>query len=109
MYPALPLLNFIGLLLPTIQRGSADLFKQLTTHYASQIRDVGIWDDALAQIGELYFAIKIPRQGNPLLDMMGNMFFGGNQDSGSGGSRASRPRAAASKRVEAPPSQMELD
>lgn len=107
VYPALPLLNFISLLLLTIQRGSADLFRQLTAHYAAQIKDVGIWDDALAQIGEMYFAIKVPKQGNPLLDMMGSMFFGGGQDN-SGGRQAPQSRSSA-KKVEAPPSNMELD
>ncbi|KAJ5570327.1 uncharacterized protein N7459_009757 [Penicillium hispanicum] len=107
VYPALPLLNFLSMLLLTIQRGSADLFRQLTAHYAAQIREVGIWDDALAQIGEQYFAIKIPRQGNPLLDMMGSMLFGGGQDN-SGGRRTTQPRNTA-KKVEAPPSNMELD
>ncbi|PLB34477.1 protein GET4 [Aspergillus candidus] len=99
VFPALPLLNFINMLLLAIQRGSADLFKQLSTHYASQIREVGIWDDALAQIGEQYFAIKIPRQGNPLLDMMGSMLFGGQGSQGQGQSR----------RVEAPPKSLDLD
>ncbi|CAL5868875.1 uncharacterized protein PFLUO_LOCUS3102 [Penicillium psychrofluorescens] len=107
VYPALPLLNFIGLLLLAIQRGSADLFRQLTAHYAAQIREIGIWDDALAQIGEQYFSIKIPRQGNPLFDMMGSMFFGGGQDN-AGGRRAPQARSPA-KKVEAPPSNMELD
>ncbi|KAJ5985115.1 hypothetical protein N7499_008607 [Penicillium canescens] len=104
VYPALPLLNFISLLLLTIQRGSADLFKQLTAHYAAQIKDIGIWDDALTQIGEQYFAIKVPRQGNPLMDMMGSMLFGGGQ-----GNAGGRPQARAAKKVEAPPSSMELD
>lgn len=109
VYPALPLLNFLSMLLLTIQRGSADLYRQLTAHYAAQIRDVGIWDDTLAQIGEQYFGIKIPRQGNPLLDMMGSMFFGGqgqSQGNAGGGRGPSRPAA---KKVEAPPSSMELD
>ncbi|KAJ5966066.1 hypothetical protein N7481_012780 [Penicillium waksmanii] len=107
VYPALPLFNFISLLLLTVQRGSADLFKQLTAHYAAQIRDIGIWDEFLAQIGEQYFGIKIPRQGNPLMDMMSNMLFGGQggQDN-AGGRRAQKP----AKKVEAaPPSSMELD
>lgn len=102
VFPALPLLNFISLLLLTIQRGSADLFRQLTAHYAAQIKEVGIWDDALAQIGEQYFAIKIPRQGNPLMDMMSGMLFGGGQ--GNAGRQQSR-----AKKVEAPPASMELD
>jgi hypothetical protein len=89
----------------TIQRASADLFKQLTAHYAAQIREVGIWDDFLAQIGEQYFSIKIPRQGNPLLDMMGSMFFGGGQ----GGQGQGQAGGRSTKKVEAPPSNMELD
>ncbi|CAG8937353.1 unnamed protein product [Penicillium salamii] len=100
VFPALPLVNFISLLLLTIQRGSADLFRNLTAHYAAQIKEVGLWDDALAQIGEQYFAIKIPRQGNPLMDMMSGMLFGG----GNAGKQPSR-----AKKVEAPPASMELD
>ncbi|KAI4215069.1 MAG: hypothetical protein LQ351_002383 [Letrouitia transgressa] len=78
VYPSLPLLNFLGLLLLAIQRGSSDLYKQLAKHYAPHVKEVGVWDDALAQIGETYFGIRIPRQGNPLFDMMGSMMgFGG--------------------------------
>lgn len=111
VFPALPLLNFLSMLLLTIQRGNAELFKQLTAHYASQIREVGIWDDALAQIGEQYFGIQIPKQGNPLLDMMGSMFFGGQGDSGSGpgGGRGRASQGRGSRKVEAPPANMELD
>ncbi|KAJ5333320.1 hypothetical protein N7541_003148 [Penicillium brevicompactum] len=100
VFPALPLVNFISLLLLTIQRGAPDLFRNLTAHYAAQIKELGIWDDALAQIGEQYFAIKIPRQGNPLMDMMSGMLFGG----GNAGKQQSR-----AKKVEAPPASMELD
>lgn len=105
VYPSLPLLNFISLLLLAIQRANPDLFRDLTKQYAAQIQEIGIWDDALARIGEIYFGIKVPRQGNPLLEMMGNMLFGGGQ----GG--ASRPAGSRSpsKKVEAPPSSMELD
>jgi hypothetical protein len=106
VFPSLPLLNFISMLLLTIQRGSADLFKQLTAHYALQIQEVGIWDDALSQIGEQYFAIEVPRQGNPLLDMMGSMLFGGQNQ---GGSRRAPQGRSQSKTVEAPPASMELD
>ncbi|KAI4109450.1 MAG: hypothetical protein LQ345_007068 [Seirophora villosa] len=92
VYPILPLLNFLGLLLLAIQRGSSDLYKQLTKHYGPQVKEVGAWDDALAQIGEMYFGIRIPRQGNPLFDMMGSMMgFGG-------GSPKPKP-----KKVDVPP------
>ena len=95
IYPSLPLLNFLGLVLLAIQRGSADLYRQLTKHYAPYIKEVGIWDEALAHIGEQYFGIKIPRQGNPLFDMMGSMFFGG-----AGG--PPKPDKAKPKKVEGP-------
>ncbi|KAJ5180335.1 hypothetical protein N7492_003545 [Penicillium capsulatum] len=104
VYPALPLLNYLGMLLLTIQRGSADLFRQLNTHYAAQIKDMDIWDDALAQIGEQYFGIQVPRQTNPLLDMMSGMLFGGQ---GSGAAKGQSRGSA--KKVEAPPSNVELD
>lgn len=78
LYPSLPLLNFLGLLLLSITKGSADLFRQLRQHYATHIREVGgAWDESLEGIAEMYFGISKPRQGNPLLDMMGSMFGGG--------------------------------
>jgi hypothetical protein len=77
IYPSLPLLNFLGLLLLAVQRGTADLFKNLKQHYAGHIKEAE-WEDALAQIGEMYFAIKIPSQGNPMFDMMSSMLMGGN-------------------------------
>ena len=67
VYPSLPLLNYLGLLLLAVQRGSSDLYKQLAKHYAPYIKEVGTWDDALAQLGEMYFGIRIPRPGNPLM------------------------------------------
>jgi len=98
VYPNLPLLNFLGLLLLSIQRGSSDLFKQLKSHYAFNIKDVGTWDDPLAQIGEMYFGIKIPSQSNPLFDMMGSLFMGGagggqKKQSGGGGQAPAPPPA----------------
>lgn len=95
VYPSLPLLNFIGLLLLAVQRGTSDLFRQLAKHYAPHIKDAGNWDDALAQIGEMYFGIKIPKQGNPLFDMMSSMMFGGG---GSGG--LPKPGATKQRKVE---------
>jgi hypothetical protein len=77
IYPSLPLLNFLGLLLLTIQKASPDLFRQLTKHYAVHINEVGTWDESLESVAEMYFGIQRPRQGNPLFDMMGSMFGGG--------------------------------
>jgi golgi to ER traffic protein 4 len=77
LYPSLPLLNFLILLLLAIQKGSADLYRQLKSHYAVHIKEAGAWDEALESVAEMYFGISPPRQGNPLLDMMGSMFGGG--------------------------------
>lgn len=77
IYPSLPLLNFVGLLLLAVQKGSADVFRQLKSHYAPHLKDVAGWNDALDLVAEMYFGIQKPRQGNPLFDMMGSMFSGG--------------------------------
>jgi len=77
IYPSLPLLNFLGLLLLAVQKGSAGLFTQLKSKYAVHIKEAGIWDEALTSVAEMYFGISRPRQGNPLMDMMGSMFGGG--------------------------------
>lgn len=94
IFPSLPLLNFLGLLLLAVQKGSPDLFRQLRTKYASHLAEVGAWDESLDLIAEMYFGIQRPRQGNPLLDMMGSLF-------GGGGAPAGGARMPA-RRVEAP-------
>lgn len=99
VFPSLPLLNFLGLLLLAIQRGSPELFRQLQTKYAANIAEVGVWNEALESIAEMYFGIQRPRQSNPLMDMMGSLFGGGGMGMGGGAGGASRPAA---KRVEAP-------
>jgi hypothetical protein len=86
IYPSLPLLNFLSLLLLAISKGSADLFRQLRSHYATHITELGgAFDEALESVAEMYFGIPRPRQGNPLFDMMGSMFGGG------GGAAAKKP------------------
>ncbi|KAL3427095.1 Golgi to ER traffic protein 4 [Phlyctema vagabunda] len=101
IYPSLPLLNFLGLLILAIQKGNADLFRQLKTKYSAYIKEVGIWDETLTTIAEMYFGIQRPRQGNPLFDMMGSMFGGAG-----GGAANNRPQA---RRVEAAPTAEGLD
>ncbi|KAI9847843.1 MAG: hypothetical protein M1837_001736 [Sclerophora amabilis] len=101
VYPALPLVNFLNLVLLAIRRGSADLFRQLNSHYAIHLKEVSAWHEALEQIGELYFEIQVRRQTNPLFDMMGSLFGGG----GAPSSPKPKPR-----RVEAPaPPAADLD
>ncbi|THV53019.1 hypothetical protein BGAL_0062g00350 [Botrytis galanthina] len=78
IYPSIPLLNFLGLLLVAVQKGNSLDFKQLMKKYAGQMKEAGeMWEEALTSVGEMYFGIQKPRQGNPLLDMMGSMFGGG--------------------------------
>ena len=100
VYPNLPLLNFLHLLLLAIQRGSPDLFRQLKSHYAAHLKEVGSWDEALAQIGEMYFGIKIPQQHNPLFDMMGSLLMGGGGGATGGQSGRRTPRTVG---AQAPP------
>ncbi|KAF2205143.1 DUF410-domain-containing protein [Delitschia confertaspora ATCC 74209] len=92
VYPSLPLLNFLSLLLLAVERGanSVDMFRMLKSHYREQLNDKeggagGMWDEALEQIGEMYFGIRAPRQGNPMMDMLGSMFGGGGFGGGSKG------------------------
>ena len=94
VHPSLPLINFLSLLLLTVQRGAADLYRQLRSHYAAHLEEVPSWNKALDQIGEMYFGIKIPSQTNPLFDMMSSMFMGGTSGSATN---------SKSRKVEAPP------
>jgi len=89
VYSSLPLLNFLGLLLLAVQRGSPDLFRQLKSHYAAQLKEVGTWGEAMDQLGELFFGIKIPTPGNPFMNMMGNMMMSG---MGAGKKKAVTPK-----------------
>ncbi|PSS02380.1 hypothetical protein BD289DRAFT_458004 [Coniella lustricola] len=98
VFPSLPLLNFLGMLLLAVQRGSPDLFRQLQTKYVNHIAEMGSWGESLELIAEMYFGIQRPRQSNPLLDMMGSLFGGGGMGMGGAGSSSKPPV----RRVEAP-------
>ncbi|CEJ80970.1 Putative Golgi to ER traffic protein 4 [[Torrubiella] hemipterigena] len=89
VFPSLPLLNFLGLLLLAIQRGAPEVYKGLLSRYATQINENDSWLEPLEMIGEMYFNIARPRQSNPLMDMM-NGFFGG----GAGAQQQPQRRAA---------------
>ncbi|KAH9872648.1 hypothetical protein J1614_005042 [Plenodomus biglobosus] len=92
VYPSLPLLNFLGLLLLSVERGDPSLYRQLKSHYAQDLKDVN-WNEALDQIGEMYFGIKIPKQGNPMFDMLGSMFGGGMGGGGGPGAAAAAKKS----------------
>jgi len=106
VFPSLPLLNFLGLLLIAVQKGSPDLFRQLRSKYAPHIAELGgAWDAALEMIAEMYFGIERPRQSNPLFDMMGSLFGGGAGGGGAsgGGAGGRKPLGGGGvRRVEAP-------
>lgn len=99
VFPSLPLLNFLGMLLLAVQRGTRDLFVKLDVKYSTLIREVGSWNEALELIAEMYFGIQRPQQSNPLMDMMGSLFGGGGMGGMGGGAGASKPPV---RRVEAP-------
>ncbi|KAI5806629.1 hypothetical protein DFH27DRAFT_548941 [Peziza echinospora] len=107
VYPSLPLLNFLGLLLVAIQRGAPDLFRSLKTHYSHHLRDAQGWDEPLEQIGEIYFGIRIQRPTN-LLDMMGSMFGGGGGGGGGNNAPPSLPQIHGAP-APPPPQSAELD
>lgn len=98
IFPGLPLLNFLGLLLLAIQRGTPDAYRTLVNKYAANIAELGAWNDALEMVAEMYFGIVKPRQSNPLMDMMGSLFGGG----AAGGGGGAQQRRAPTRRVEAP-------
>lgn len=90
VYPSIPLLNFLGLLLLAVQRGSADLYRQLATKYGPNINEVEMWHEPLEMIAEMYFGIQRPRQSNPLMDMMSGLFGGAPGGGASGGAPRTR-------------------
>ena len=75
VFPSLPLLNFLGMLLLATQRGAPDLFQILRTQYSSDLEEVN-WDDVLDTIAEMYFKIRKNRPVN-LMDVVGSMLGGG--------------------------------
>lgn len=103
VFPSLPLINFLGLLLLAVQKGSPDVYRQLRNKYANHLAEVDAWDEALEVIAAMYFGIQRPRQSNPLMDMMGSLFGGGAGGGGAAPGGASRKPAA--RRVQAPTSE----
>lgn len=45
VFPSLPLFNFLRLLVLTVERGQADTFRGLRSHYASYLNDVPDWNE----------------------------------------------------------------
>ena len=122
VFPSLPLLNFLSLLLLACQKADASLFKQLAVHYTFHLKDLDyVWSAALATIGEVWFGPRPARHtgGNPLLDMMGgmgDMFFGGgggssssNTGSGTNTSKSIAPGSATATATKTPTAPLTTD
>lgn len=95
IFPSLPLLNFLGLLLLAIQRAAPEVYKGLVSKYATQINETAAWAEPLEMIAEMYFGITKPRQSNPLMDMMSGLF-------GGGGAAPQQPRRQGIRGADAP-------
>ncbi|KAI9880269.1 MAG: hypothetical protein M1823_006748, partial [Watsoniomyces obsoletus] len=117
IFPSLPLLNFLAMLLLACQKGDSGLFRQLAKHYAPHLKETEqLWTEALANIGEVWFGIRIPKQGgNPLFEMMGNMMWGGGGQKqstpklGTPRSGTPKPKTDSKPAAAAPPPTMDLD
>ncbi|KAI1776058.1 DUF410-domain-containing protein [Hypoxylon cercidicola] len=96
VYPSIPLLNFLGLLLLAIQRSSPDLYKQLYSKYGNLLAETEAWHESLEMIAEMYFGIQKPRQSNPLMDMMSGLLGGGGGGGSGGGARRPAVKAPSS-------------
>jgi golgi to ER traffic protein 4 len=111
IFPSIPLLNFLSLLLLAAQKADSSLFKQLAKYYAPHLKEVeALWGEPLAHVGEAWFGIKIPRQGgNPLFDMMGSMLFSGAKPGGTPRSGTPKPATPVTKKEIEKPAAMDLD
>lgn len=92
IFPSLPMLNFLGLLLLAVQRGAPEVYKSLIYQYKNQLAEAEPWAEALEMIAEMYFGITKPKQSNPLMDMMSGLFGGGGGAGGGGGGQQKQAR-----------------
>lgn len=92
VFPSLPLVNFLGLLLAAVQRGTPEVYRGLVAKYAGHIDEAEAWTEPLEVVAEMYFGISRPRQSNPLMDMMNGLLGGASQ----------QPPRRALRSVEAP-------
>ncbi|KAI9299522.1 hypothetical protein BJ944DRAFT_136042, partial [Cunninghamella echinulata] len=70
-------LNFIQLVLLTVQRDASNMFVQLKSTYGSLYQSQKGFDDLIDDIGAAFFNIQKPRkQGNIMQDLMNSLFAG---------------------------------
>lgn len=102
VFPSLPGVNFLTLLVLAAGPGGREVWQVLRSHYQTVLKEAPWWSEVrdtrrfpciqtdngiqpLDQIGEAYFDVKIRRQTN-ILDMMGSLFGGPQQQAiGNGG------------------------
>ena len=103
VFPSLPLLNFLNLLLLSAQKGDGKLFTSLNKQYAVYLKDVQEnWSEALLNIGEQWFGIKIPTAFNPMMGLMNNLMgFGGGAKPATPRSSTPKPKPVEAKKTEA--------
>lgn len=77
VFHEVPLLNFLQLLVPTVQSKSPEMYNRLRARYAQIIDGLDAWKAVLATIAQKFCGIAPPRpQGNMLQDLLGS-FMGG--------------------------------
>ncbi|RIB14577.1 hypothetical protein C2G38_1973012 [Gigaspora rosea] len=76
---SLPLLNFLQLLILTVQREASDLFSDLRNRYKSALSVEPSFEDLLNKIGEVFFNIRVqrPQQFNIFQDLVNSLFTSG--------------------------------
>jgi hypothetical protein len=78
-----PWMNFTQMLLLTIQRDGADLFRELKAKYEGLYGSEPNFVELVEDIGLIFFNIQKPRkQGNMIQEMMANLFSGGGAPGG---------------------------
>ncbi|CAB4434396.1 unnamed protein product [Rhizophagus irregularis] len=87
---SLSLLNFLQLLILTVQRDAADLFINLRNKYKNDLSIEPSFDELLNKIGEIFFNLRTqrPQQFNLIQDLMNSLFTPQSAGSSSGGSNS---------------------
>jgi hypothetical protein len=73
IFETVPVLNLLQLLLITVQTKNTSYFQKLSQRYSSDIKALEL-NNAFTLLGEIYFGISVPKQGNILQDLMGGFF-----------------------------------
>lgn len=81
VYLSLQLLNFLGLLLLSVERGNPSLFRQSKSHHAAHLKDAN-WDEPLDQSNAPTHTGTVLSL-NPMLYLSSNTFMSGLHISGS--------------------------